>query len=298
MQKTGALVVGAAALLALASTARAANVLSIGDVVVPAGETLVDIPINLDVTQNLTRLRFRVKFDPGFCNALDDPTDIEITSDGRNLTDPEDVEHVCSSGTLDVDIIDDTGAIDAGTGLILTLEIGDVRLDGRGSFTLTPTNVVARAGGAQVPVTAEAGTFTVTPVAPRPADGCPTVTSFGALGCRLDTLIGQVETALGAGASRDRAFRKLVRARRAKEKAEHLCADGRTRRTGTVLLRAARGVTAFRRRLTSSSSRHGLPEDVRAAFSAAADGIASDLRRLRDGLACPAASPAGAFLDP
>jgi hypothetical protein len=292
MQKASA-VVAAAVLLAHASAPRAQNVLSIGNVVVDAGATLVEIPINLDVAQGLTRLRFHVKFDPDFCTVLADPTDIEIVSDGRNLTDPEDAQHVCASGMLDVDVIDDEGAIDAGTGLILAVEIGDVRLDARGTFTLTPTNIVARAGGGQVAVTGAAGTFTVTPVAPRPAEGCPTVISFTALGCRLDTLIGQVEAALGSGASRDRAFRKLVRARRAQEKAEHVCAEGRTRRAGTALLRAARGLTAFRRRLT-----RGLPEDVRAAFSATADGIASDLRVLRDRLDCPASSPSGAFLDP
>lgn len=295
MQKAGVVVV-AAALLALAATVRAENVLSIGDVVVPAGEALVEIPINLDVTQNLTRLRFRVKFDPDLCNVLDDPTDIEILSDGRNFTDPEDVDYVCSSGMLDVDVIDDTGAIDAGTGLVLVLEIGDVRLDARGRFTLTPINIVARAGGGgEVPVTGAAGHFTVTPVAPRPVEGCPTVISFSALGCRLDALIGQVQTALGSGAARDRAFRKLARARRAKEKADHLCADGRTRRTATSLLRAARALTGFRKRLTSS---RGLSEDERATFGAAADGLASDLRSLRAGLACPASSPSGAFLDP
>jgi hypothetical protein len=297
MRKWGP-VVAAAALLALVATARAANVLSIGDVVVEAGATLVEIPIGLDVTQGLTRLRFHVRFDPDFCRVLDDPTEIEIVSDGRNLTDPEDTEHVCASGMLDVDVIDDEGAIDAGTGPILTLEIGDVRLDGRGTFTLTPTNIVARAGGGEVPIEGAGGRFTVTPVAPRPAEGCPTAPSFAGLGCRLDTLIGQVEAALGSGASRDRAFRKLLRARRAQEKAVHVCAEGRTRRAGTTLLRAARALAAFRRRLASSSGTRGLPEDVRAAFGSTADAIAADQRVLRDRLDCPASSPSGAFLDP
>jgi hypothetical protein len=284
-------------MLALASTARARNVLSIESIVVPAGETLVEIPIDLDVDQNLTRLRFDVTFDPAFCNALQDPTDLAVTSDGRNLTDPEDVEYVCSDGVLDVDVFDDTGAIDAGMGLILVIEIGDLKVDARGSFKFTPRNILARAGTQDVPVTGAAGVLIVrSSSSTPPIDGCPSSISFDGLGCRLEALIAQVEAEVGSATLPASTLRRLVRAKRAEAKAEILCIGGRPRRTRAVLQRVARALLTFRRSLASVSSRR-LADDVREALGTTAEGIASDVRVLREGLDCPATSPAGAFLD-
>lgn len=299
MHKAGPAVI-AAAVLALASTARGANVLSIENVTVPAGETLIEIPIDLDVGLNLTRLRFDVTFDRAFCGVLDDPTDLDVTSDGRNLTDPEDdVDYVCADGVLHIDVIDPAGAIDAGTGLILVIEIGDLKPDARGAFTFTPRNIQARAGTRNVPLAGNAGVLSITPTTSPtgPSDECPPATTFGAVGCRLNALVTRVEGALGPEASREAIFRRLVRANRAAGKAERLCDLGRTRRARALLQRAVRALMTFRRRLTSVANGR-IPDDVRASLASRSDGVAADLRLLRERLECPGSSPSGAFLDP
>lgn len=297
MQKSASVVV-AAVVLALASSARAANVLSIENVTAAAGDTLIEIPIDLAVSQGLTRLHFDVAFDPAFCNALDDPTDLDITSDGRNLTDPEDDDYVCSDGVLGVDLIDDTGAVDPGMGLILVIEIGDLKPNASGRFKFTPRNIRARAGNQNVTITGTAGFLTVTgsssPPPPPPETGCPSSLTFEALGCRLDALIAQVETEVESGTLPRPMLRRLVRAKRALAKGEILCIGRRTRRTRAVVQRVARTLLAFRRSLEARRPN----DDVRETLTTAAEGIAADARAFREGLECPISSPAGAFLDP
>ena len=71
---------------AVASSAPAANVLSVTDTTVDAGEVDLVLTIALASDRDLTHLRFDLEYDPAFCARLDDPDVIDLTSVGHNLS--------------------------------------------------------------------------------------------------------------------------------------------------------------------------------------------------------------------
>lgn len=165
-----ALIASLAVLAVVAGTgrARAANVLSVEAIGVDAGEIDLVVSIDLTVDRDLTHLRFDLTLDPRFCSALDDATAIDLSGSGRALADPDDTLPIdCASGSIRIDIRDDTGAVvvPAGSGPVVDVDFGSVRTTASGTFTFTPKNVLASAGSRSVAVSAMPGTVTIRPVA-------------------------------------------------------------------------------------------------------------------------------------
>jgi hypothetical protein len=150
--------------VACAATPAAADLLSVTETTVEAGEFDLVLPIELESSEDLTRLRFDLTFDPSFCARLEDPTAIDLSTDaGRANDDPDDsIDPVCESGTIRIDIRDTTDvAIPAGNGEIVEVDFGSVRADAVGTFVFTPAHVVARSGGRDVSIAVAPGTLTI-----------------------------------------------------------------------------------------------------------------------------------------
>jgi hypothetical protein len=118
--------------------------------------------------------------------------------------------------------------------------------------------------------------------------GVPDGPTFASIDCRLASFVTAVraEPALGtlAAALSD----TPARARANEQDAEVLCAVAGAKRAGNRLRQAEQQMAQYVHRLRGRHARHTIPAALRAPLEAAGRSIQSDLRRLRQGLDCPA----------
>jgi hypothetical protein len=119
--------------------------------------------------------------------------------------------------------------------------------------------------------------------------GVPVGATFRSIDCRLDALLATVqgEPALGAFASK--LADALGKATGRKQDAERLCADADAKHAGKRLRQAGQKMAQYVHRLRGQPARKKIPAEVRDPLVAAGQGLQTDLRTLRLGLACPGA---------
>jgi hypothetical protein len=120
-------------------------------------------------------------------------------------------------------------------------------------------------------------------------DGGAAGPTFPSIDCRLATFIAAVQAEPALGALAPKLADTLGKAREHKQDAEALCAGARAKRAGTRLRQAGQDMTQYVHHLRGRHARKTIPAAVRDPLVAAGQSIQSDLRRLRQGLECPAA---------
>lgn len=121
-------------------------------------------------------------------------------------------------------------------------------------------------------------------------DGCasePLGPTFRSLNCRLAAVLAQVTAASDLGALQPRLQRLLEKAKERKEQAESACLEVDPRSTKKRLKQAIRKLIEVERTLRTRRARKTIPDALREALLAVADGLRLDLRTLRGAVRCP-----------
>src|SRR5262245_59505973 len=164
--------------------------------------------------------------------------------------------------------------------------------------TSSPTTSTSTSSPATSTSTLSPTTSTSTSIQPptsttQPGDVCASVPvgpTFISLDCRLAALIAQVSAESGLGALQPKLLDQLQKAKTHKEQAEMLCRQASKRRTRKELRPAINKVVQFLRTLKSRKAQT-IPQAVKDALRAAADGIRLDMEALQRAVQCPQDAP-------
>jgi hypothetical protein len=154
------------------------------------------------------------------------------------------------------------------------------------ALVLMSTIGFALAGG---PSSTTSTTTTLPPV-------CADAETFESTHCRLQELAGMIATTPALGALAAKLDHAIDFAERNVQLGDEQCDLGDTKRGQKRLKKAIRRLIQYGHRLRSLKTRNTYPPEVLAPFVDAGRAIQQDLEALRKGLACPPASPNGAFV--
>jgi len=160
------------------------------------------------------------------------------------------------------------------------------------ALSLGTTVGAAVAGGVSTSTTT---TTTSTTTSTVPA--CTDEPTFDSTSCRLGELASAVAAQPELAPFATKLGNALDKAHRNVNLGGDQCDDGRTRTAASRLKKAIRRMVQYGQRLRSGRARHKIqPAEIRLQYVDAGKAIQRDLKALRKALACPPASPSGAFL--
>src|SRR5262249_51943223 len=138
----------------LCSSARADTVVSVGDTAANGGAHGVVVSLQLASSDDVSMLRFDLRFDATLCDRLASPDRIVVRRAGRLTKNHEEEPIACADGSLKITVLDLLGGVIAplGTGPILEVVLGDLKPTAVGTFHLTPEHIIARNGPKTLPV--------------------------------------------------------------------------------------------------------------------------------------------------
>lgn len=156
--------------------------------------------------------------------------------------------------------------------------------------TLLPVAAVAGLGTSTTVTTSTTTTSTMPPE-------CVDAQTFDSTRCRLDDLGARVAASADElGSFGARLAKNLDRAAAVQRRAENACDAAKQRKAKRQVRRLIRILVRSGRALVSGRARRRLDAELRRSLLADVRDLVRDLKRLRRDLACPPASPSGAFV--
>ena len=168
-----------------------------------------------------------------------------------------------------------------------------MRQHGLMAIALMLGTVGAAWAGGTTTTTTVTSTSTTTSTVPA----CTDEATFDSTSCRLGELGSAVAAQPELAAFATKLGNALDKAKRSVNLGGDQCDQGNAKTAGKRLKKAIRRMIQYVHRLGSLRARQKItPDEIRVQYLDAGRAIQQDLEALKDGLACPPASPSGAFL--